>query len=382
MTGTEERTTLRSPAPRWRALPALLAAALAVGVGLLAGPEAPELDPQDAGDPALAAAARQAAGDGTGFASISVAAEDGRTAGLGGADGDTPFELGSIAKTLTGMLLADLVDDGVVAPDDTLAEVLPQLSFRDAGTGATTLEQLATQRSGLPRDVPVNLLRRFTQSMGNDPFGELSPREVLDAVADAEVGPREPGYSNFGMAVLGQALAEHTGTPFRDLLRDRILVPLGMTSTVIVEPGEPLPGTPGRTENGTPVQAWRGWGYAPAGGAIWSTAADLGRLLDGVAAGTAPGASAAEPRTGYTGDRRIGYGWITSTHPSATGERTVTWHNGGTTASSLRASSADPSRGAKAARPSSVSVGTVPVPVPAAASTSSCGDRAWSGTMW
>lgn len=332
MTTTDPAPATAAPAaPPWRVLPVLLAVALAVGAGLLIGPRAPELGPADSGDPAIAAAARQAAGDPTGFDTLAVAAGDERTAGLGGADGATAFELGSIAKTLTGMLLADLVEDGVVTPDDTLADLLPGVAFRDPDTAATTLEQLATQRSGLPRDVPTPFLRRYTQAMGNDPFGELSPRAVLDAVAAAEVGPREPGYSNFGFAVLGHALAERTGTPYPDLLRHRILTPLGMTATVVVEPGEPLPGEPGRTENGTPVQAWRGWGYAPAGGAIWSTTADLGRLLDGVATGSAPGASADEPRTEHTDDRRIGYAWITSSYPTATGERTITWHNGATT---------------------------------------------------
>ncbi len=323
--------TRPTSAPPWRVVPVLLAVALAVGAGLLLGPRAPELGTATSGDPALAAAARQTVGDGTGFATMAVAAGEGRTAGLGGADGHTAFELGSITKTLTGMLLADLIDDGVVAADDTLADVLPDVSFRDPDTAATTLEQLATQRSGLPRDVPTNFLRRYTQSMGNDPFGELSPQHVLDAVAVAAVGEREPGYSNFGFAVLGQALAERTGTPYRDLLAQRILAPLGMTGTVIVEPGERLPGEPGRTENGTSAQPWRGWGYAPAGGAVWSTAADLGRLLDGVATGTAPGASAAEPRAEYTDGRRIGYAWITTGYPSASGERAVTWHDGGTT---------------------------------------------------
>jgi len=273
------------------------------------------------------------AADAGGFDTLAVAevAAGGglRTAGLGGADAGTPFELGSITKALTGMLLADLADDGVVALDDTLGEVLPDAAFADPDVAATTLEQVATHRSGLPRDLPGSLLRRVGQQLGADPFGALAPQDVLDAAAAAEIGEQDVEYSNFAFALLGQALAERTGTPYRELLRERVLDPLGMDDTVIVAPDEPLPAGagPGRSPGGTLMSPWRGWGMAPAGGAIWSTAADLGRLLKGVVDGSAPGADAAQPRADYREDSRIGLAWITTAFD---GGRALTWHNGGT----------------------------------------------------
>lgn len=307
------------------------AGALAVGAALLLGPAPPDLGSASAGDPGLAARTRDAAGDGRGFRTLAVADGQQLAAGLGGATADTAFELGSVAKPLTGMLLADLVDTGAVRLDDTLGELLPDVRFADADVAGTTVEQLATHRSGLPRDVPGGLLRRLTQGLGNDPFGELSPGDVLAAAAAADAGPREPSYSNFGFAVLGQALARHAGMPYEELLRERVLAPLGMTATVVVRPGEALPGEPGELRGGTPAAPWRGWGYAPAGGAIWSTAADLGRLVGGVATGTAPGAWAALPRAQDPDGDRVGLGWVTSEYPTAAGLRAVTWHNGGTT---------------------------------------------------
>lgn len=330
MTSTDQtrpRGTLRT-----RVLPVAIAVALAVVASVLIGPRAPQPGPETRGDPALAAAVRDAVGDGTGFDALGVASVAGtqRAAALGCAQERTAFEIGSIAKPLTGMLLADLVDDGVVALDDTLGELLPDLRFADPQLAATTLEQLATHRSGLPRDLPANPLRRFTQTLGSDPFGELTPQDVLDAAARADVGPPEPAYSNFGFAVLGQALAQRTDTPYRDLLRARVLDPLGMDDTVVVTPDEQLPADPGQTEGGTLMSPWRGWGYAPAGSAMWTTAPDLGRLLDAVAHRAAPGFWAADPRADLDDGDRVGLGWVTTSHPTAAGPRTVTWHDGGT----------------------------------------------------
>jgi hypothetical protein len=59
---------------------------------------------------------------------------------------------------------------------------------------------------------------------------------------------------------------------------------------------------------------------------VRSTEADLSRLVLATMAGTAPGADAAEPRFAADDGDRIGYGWFTHRY----GNRTITWHNGGT----------------------------------------------------
>src|SRR5215213_1003987 len=68
---------------------------------------------------------------------------------------DTPaerviFEIGSISKVFTGILLADAVQAGKLGLDDTLVQRLP-VKFADPATGAVTLKQLATHTSCLPR---------------------------------------------------------------------------------------------------------------------------------------------------------------------------------------------------------------------------------------
>ncbi|WP_164903731.1 serine hydrolase domain-containing protein [Nonomuraea polychroma] len=287
------------------------------------------------GDPALAAQVRRAAGA-DGYQSLSVALiEGGRTrfAGLGSADGTrpvdqrTPYELGSIAKAMTGMVLADLAEDGL-SPDTLVRDLLP-----DAGLSApATLAELASHRSGMPRlrltpqIIAGALLSPYT---GGDPYRGAGPETVLADAAAVKTGERgKVAYSNLGMALLGLALAEHSHTTYADLLRTRVLVPLGMTSTTALGPRDGLPPghATGRAENGLAMDPWRAHGHAAAGGGVWSTAEDVAKLVNAVMNDTAPGADAATPRWNQNDRQRIGYGWFTTRYDN----RTITWHNGAT----------------------------------------------------
>src|SRR6202162_2452563 len=72
-------------------------------------------------------------------------------------DGDTIFEIGSITKVFTSLLLADMVNRKEVALDDPAAKYLPEhLRMPERGGKAITLLDLSTHSSGLPR-VPGNL---------------------------------------------------------------------------------------------------------------------------------------------------------------------------------------------------------------------------------
>ena len=139
-------------------------------------------------------------------------------------------------------------------------------------------------------------------------------------------------YSNFGMAVLGQALANRAGISYADLL-DReilspILSPLDMDVTTVVagDAQPPSQSAQGRAANGTTTAPWRGSGYTPAGSGVRSTADDLARLVAGAMERSAPGAAATEPRFARDEDDRIGFGWFIRRR----GGREITWHNGRT----------------------------------------------------
>ncbi|MGW4680259.1 serine hydrolase domain-containing protein [Micromonospora taraxaci] len=319
-----------------------LVVALAAGaVGAALMPRVPHLGGQVTGDSDLAGAARSAVPYPKGHRGLAVALiENGRirTAGLGDRDtagrpveSGTAFEIGSVTKALTGMLLADQVAAGVVRPDDRLGGTWPTVTgpARDV-----TLAELSSHRAGLPRLAPGSLLAWarivWSNVSGGNPYAGQDVdgvRSAADRVSPGD-GRGEVHYSNLGPSVLGQALAAKAGVAYPDLLEARLLRPLGMTATVVATGPDDLPPdrAHGTRAGGRPLDPWLGAGYAPAGVGPWSTAEDLARLVAATLAGTAPGADAASARFREDDDTRIGYGWFTTRH----GDREVVWHNGAT----------------------------------------------------
>src|SRR5699024_2173234 len=121
------------------------------------------------------------------------------------ADAHDQFEIGSITKTFTAALLADAVERGELAPTTTLGEVFGQLEGTSAGE--LTMEQLATQHTGLPQStdrIPLTQLWRVYLRI--DGYVEDLPG-MLDRGADLETDPGTYAYSNTGFALLGHAVA-------------------------------------------------------------------------------------------------------------------------------------------------------------------------------
>ncbi|NUR83392.1 MAG: beta-lactamase family protein [Nonomuraea sp.] len=333
MTRPSRRQATAKPIP----IMALAVVALSA-LALIISPRPPSLGDESTGDRALAAQVRQAAGGGP-FRGLSVALiERGtvRTAGVGvtggpgshPVDAATPYEIGSITKTMTGMLLAD----SKLPPDTPIRTLLPKVAFDDRALADATLAEYASHRAGLPR-VPLSprmlVMSYLSNIIGLDPYAGVGPGVVLGDLAGSRASEQgKVSYSNIGMASLGLALADHAGLPYGRLLRERILGPLGMTATAALGQDQALPAgrAYGSKANGMAMDPWRGDGYNPAGVGVWSTAADLAKLVKGVMDGTAPGADAATPRFQGEGKERIGYAWYTTVF----GDRTVTWHNGGT----------------------------------------------------
>ncbi|MFC4036696.1 serine hydrolase domain-containing protein [Streptomyces polygonati] len=146
----------------------------------------------------------------------------------------TRFELGSITKTFTALLLADLAARGTVRLDQPLSARIPVGSLpRGAGAGHITLEHLATHTSGLPR-LPPGLLRTAIPSWSVNPYQAFTPDRLLESLAGTRVR-HLPGsrvrYSNFGAGLLGHLLAEEAGVGYGALLRTHVLDPLGLADT-------------------------------------------------------------------------------------------------------------------------------------------------------
>ncbi|GLY90711.1 serine hydrolase domain-containing protein [Actinoallomurus iriomotensis] len=179
---------------------------------------------------------------------------------------DGRFEIGSMTKTLTGTVLASLVDDGIVALDDEVGRWL------DAGRNSgITLGRLATHTSGLPRLSPGHT------TGAADPYAFLTA-EVAER--ELRLTTRGPGgvewdYSNFGFQVLSLALERATGMPFGSLLERRVLRPLGMTCSGVAGRGRGSR-VQGHAQ-GSPVRPWTH--HLGGAGGVEAAAEDLARYL-------------------------------------------------------------------------------------------------------
>jgi len=139
---------------------------------------------------------------------------------------DSLFEIGSITKTFTALLLAQMVARGSVRLDQPVHELLPGIVAKPAGTEITLLD-LATHHSGLPR-MPDNFQRASREGTYSEAamFAYLAQRGV------AKPGHARFLYSNFGYALLGTALAHCAGRSYAELVQERIIDPLGLRDTV------------------------------------------------------------------------------------------------------------------------------------------------------
>lgn len=146
--------------------------------------------------------------------------------------GDTVFEIGSITKTFTGLLLQAMVERGEMKLDDPVAKYLPKSDKVPGRSGKEiTLLQLATHTSGLPTSSITWIPKR-----ADNPRADYTIERMYDFVSDFQL-PRDPEtkyeYSTVGMALLGQAIALKAGTNYESLVIDRICRPLKMDSTRI-----------------------------------------------------------------------------------------------------------------------------------------------------
>jgi D-alanyl-D-alanine-carboxypeptidase/D-alanyl-D-alanine-endopeptidase len=245
-----------------------------------------------------------------------------------GLDQDSLFEIGSITKAFTGILLAEMASRGEVSLDDSISKLLPPPEGPGWGDDAT-LERLATHSSGLPR-LPPGLAEheRFDPS---DPYAHFGEAELFEALGRTETPTGgTPAYSNFGFMLLAYLLSRAAGTTFGELLEERIFAPLEMSGTAIVlDQEQQRRFVKGHEELGEPVPHWNNG--LPGAGGIRSSASDLASFIahnlrpeDGPLGG--PLEEAQRPRAKEDAQHEVGLGWQVL---NKDGEQYV-WHNGGT----------------------------------------------------
>ena len=147
-------------------------------------------------------------------------------------NGDTLFEIGSITKTFTGLLLQDMIERGEMKLNDPVAGYLPKSVRMPTHKGSEiTLLQLATHTSGLPRN-PENL----DPARADNPLAQYTAEKLYAYLSGCKL-TRRPGvkfeYSNLGSGLLGHVIELKAGTDYESLVVDRICRPLQMESTRI-----------------------------------------------------------------------------------------------------------------------------------------------------
>jgi D-alanyl-D-alanine-carboxypeptidase/D-alanyl-D-alanine-endopeptidase len=246
-------------------------------------------------------------------------------------NGDTIFEIGSVTKVFTSLLLADMAARNEVALSDPIAQYLPSDVKTPGRNGQSiTLKDLATHTSGLPR-LPTN----FAPKDPANPYADFSVPQLYEFLStytlSRDIGSQYD-YSNLGGGLLGHLLARRAGMTYDALVRARITGPLGMTSTAIVlSPEQQGRLAVGHNAQLVSVPNWDLPTLAGAGALRSSTndmltflEANLGLTKSPLAPAMATMLTARRP-TGTPG-LDIALGW----HILNRNGRDFVWHNGGT----------------------------------------------------
>ncbi len=266
---------------------------------------------------------------------------------------DDRFHIGSCTKAMTSLLLAILIEDGVLSWNTTIGESFPDMTIHDDWK-RVTLHQLVTHNAGVPADLRSGgLWQRLWDHTGTP----VEQRRDLTTAVLAKPPAHAPGsrhlYSNAGYAIAGHIAETRTGTPWEELMRRHIFEPLGMTSAGFGAPGKA--GSPpdqprGHPQANRPVQPGKGADNPAAigpGGTVHASIEDWAKYIAVHLRGhkanpnRAPRLISAEafdmlhtvpdgPSNSYA------CGWVTGTrpwakgsHPGATG--TILTHSGSNT---------------------------------------------------
>ncbi len=206
-------------------------------------------------------------GDAVYYAAGKLAPDDDRKPGA-----DTQFEIGSVTKAFTNLLLAEMVEKGDVSYDTTIGDILgDDVDFANAAVADITLLQLATHSSGLPR-LPANLVP--TDQL--DPYKGYDEDALLAGIAGAR--DKQPlgdhyVYSNFGVGLLGYLLGRVHGGGYTIAVDELVVQPLGLEHTGFERSANSAVAWRG----GQPVKDWSLDALAAAG-SLRSTTGDLERL--------------------------------------------------------------------------------------------------------
>jgi len=245
-------------------------------------------------------------------------------------DGTTLFEIASLTKVFTALVLADMAKQGKVQPEAPVSTCMPAgVKLPQHGGRQITFVDLATHSSGLPLR-PQNLASQTALNK----YAGYTLEQLYQGLATFEL-PRDPGtafeYSNWGFALLGQALAHCAGKSYEALLAQRVTGPLGMRDTTFA------PTAAARSRLASPYDEklqpmpYEELGALGAAGGLYSNVDDMLAFVElflgrGPQALTGATATMLDPRRPGDGpDTQMGLGWRVT---RSKGVRTI-WSSGG-----------------------------------------------------
>jgi len=245
-------------------------------------------------------------------------------------DGDTLFDIASITKPFTGLLLQDMIERGEMNLDDPVQKYLPaSVRMPTRGGKEITLLQLVTHTSGLP-----HIADNLDPKRPDQPFADYTVEELYTFLSGYQL-PRDPGakfkYSSLGAGLLGHVIGLKAGTNYEELVVDRICRPLKMDSTrITLTPELKSRFAIGHNQFGEAVPSWERQTQL-GGSALRSTANDMLKFLS-ANLGLTP--SSLTPimekthvlRLDQTLGMDFGLAWIITRGPQG---REIIWHGGG-----------------------------------------------------
>ncbi len=205
---------------------------------------------------------------------------------------DTIFDMRSVTKPVTALAAMTLVADGKLNLDDPVQDYLPEVARLKAKT-PITLRHLLTNTAGLRHERPAEL----------EELTEKRDRTLAKVVSMYVRGPliAQPGarwsYSSQGFAIAGRLIEVISGRPFHQFVAERVFQPLGMRDSFFHPPktkrhrlaslyfwdkeeGRLMP-WPRALPDGA-------WTYDSPDFGLYSTAADITKLLSSMLPGGTP----------------------------------------------------------------------------------------------
>ena len=193
---------------------------------------------------------------------------------------DSAFEIGSVSKTMTAALLADLIAQGEGSLDDPLSAWLPEgTKLPDYQGTPILLRHIVTHTSGLPA-----LPSRMGAADMTDPYAKLDETALLASLGDVTL-TAAPGtkfeYSNFASMVLSYAVARRAGADMETLLKQRLFAPLGMRHAYVNTAPDGVRAAVGHTPNARVAPAWHFQPNLAGVGGVRATLDDMVRYVQG-----------------------------------------------------------------------------------------------------